>query len=185
MALIVFGVNLLPAFGPPTWSILVLFRLRSQLNPVALVAVGAVAAAFGRLILAEACRRLRGRLSKRRSDNLAAARKALGSSRRGSMAALALFAVSPIPSAQLFEAAGLMDVALLPLVAVFFAGRIVSYAVYVSGASAVKGTSFGNIASRSITSPVGIGLEILMLVALVALTHIDWAGVVARRQAKA
>lgn len=31
---VVFGVNLLPAFGPPTWAVLVLFRLRSRLNPV-------------------------------------------------------------------------------------------------------------------------------------------------------
>ncbi len=33
-AAVVLAVNLLPAFGPPTWSILVLFRLRSHLNPL-------------------------------------------------------------------------------------------------------------------------------------------------------
>ena len=48
---IVLGVNLMPAFGPPTWTILVLYRFQSDLNPVALVVVGAIAAALGRLAL--------------------------------------------------------------------------------------------------------------------------------------
>jgi hypothetical protein len=30
LAGVVFGVNLLPAFGPPTWSLLVFFRLQSH-----------------------------------------------------------------------------------------------------------------------------------------------------------
>ena len=38
----VLGVNLLPAFAPPTWAVLVFFRLQSGLNPVALVLEGAV-----------------------------------------------------------------------------------------------------------------------------------------------
>lgn len=70
-AAVVLAVNLLPAFGPPTWSVLVLFRLRSHLNPVALVIEGALAAGLGRFLLAEACRRLRGRLSDKHTANLA------------------------------------------------------------------------------------------------------------------
>src|ERR1017187_2084402 len=34
-------VNLLPAFGPPIWVVLVLFKLNWHLNPVALVIAGA------------------------------------------------------------------------------------------------------------------------------------------------
>ena len=37
LAGVVFGVNLLPAFGPPTWAVLVFFRLNSQLAAVPLV----------------------------------------------------------------------------------------------------------------------------------------------------
>jgi membrane protein YqaA with SNARE-associated domain len=174
MALVVLFVNLLPAFGPPTWSVLVLFRLRSHLNPVALVVIGAASAAVGRYILAEACRHLRGRLSTKRTENLAAAKKVLLSSRTRSVFGLALFALSPIPSAQLFEAAGLMDVAVLPLVGIFFGGRLVSYAIYVAGASAVKGTNFGRLFAASLTSPLGVGIQIAMLAGVVALTHLDW-----------
>ena len=181
MAVVVFGVNLLPAFGPPTWSLLVLYRLRSHLAPVPLVLVGALAAGTGRFVLAVACRRFRARLSTRRIDNLAAAKAALTSNRAGSIAGIALFAVSPVPSAQLFEAAGLLEVAILPLTVAFFAGRLVSYSVYVAGASAVQDTSFGKVVSDSLTSPFGIVLQVAMLAGLVALSHVDWAARLGRR----
>ena len=35
----IFGVNLLPAFGPPTWAVLLFFRLDSDLPAVPLVLV--------------------------------------------------------------------------------------------------------------------------------------------------
>ncbi len=58
IAAVVFGVNLLPAFGPPTCAVLVFFRLHDHANPVLLVAVDAFAAAGGRMILALASRKL-------------------------------------------------------------------------------------------------------------------------------
>ena len=62
---IVFGVNLLPAFGPPTWAVLVLYVLNSNLHPALLIPVAALAAASGRLLLALAFRLLGNRLPKR------------------------------------------------------------------------------------------------------------------------
>jgi hypothetical protein len=90
---IVLGVNLLPAFGPPTWAVLVLLKLRWHLDPVPLVAVGALAAATGRLVLATAAGRLRPWLPARSVANLEANGSPLMTRRAGSVAALALFAV--------------------------------------------------------------------------------------------
>src|SRR5258708_18500591 len=101
----VFGINLLPALGPPTWAVLVLFKLNWDLPPVALVLVGAGAAGAGRLFLAYATRALRQHLPRRRVENLRAAGERLRRHRGRSILRLALFAVSPLPSAQLFEAA--------------------------------------------------------------------------------
>src|SRR3954453_10218732 len=168
----VFGVNLLPAFGPPTWAVLVFFRLNSDIAAVPLVLGGALAAASGRLVLAHGSRHLQGRLSARRRSSLAAAKDALAGDRRRTFAGLALFALSPLPSAQLFVAAGLLDVALLPLTAAFFAGRLVSYTLYVGGASLAK-DSFGDTLTAAFTSPWGIALQIAMLGALVALFKVD------------
>src|ERR1700694_4316506 len=100
LAAVVFGVNLLPAFGPPTWAVLVFFRLQSSLPAVPLVLIGALSAASGRLVLADVSGRLRGRLSAKRVESLTAARDAIVGGPRRAAAGLGLFALSPLPSAQ-------------------------------------------------------------------------------------
>lgn len=171
---VVLGVNLLPVLGPPTWAVLVFFRLNDHLSVVPLVLLGAVAAAVGRLLLALATRRLREHVPAKQKANLEAAGKLLQRDRKRSIAGLAFFALSPVPSAQLFEAAGLMRVALLPLTAAFFVGRLVSYSIYVGGASAAAGTDVGKLVTSSFTSPWGIALQVGLLIGLVLLTRIDW-----------
>jgi membrane protein YqaA with SNARE-associated domain len=175
----ILGVNLLPAFGPPTWAVLVFFKLSSDLLAVPLVLGGAVAAASGRLLLAHGARRLRGRFSKERLESLAAAEEALTGDRRKEVGGLALFALSPLPSAQLFVAAGLLEVKLLPLTAAFFAGRLASYSLYVGGASLAK-HSLEHTLTGAFSSWWGITLQLLMLAALVALVRVDWARVLRR-----
>src|SRR6185295_15353246 len=127
----------MPAFGPPTWSVMVLYGLNSNLPLVPLVLTAAAAAALGRFLLAVAFRLLSGRIKGRTRRNLDAARKALGRNRRNALLGLGLFALSPVPSAQLFEAAGLARVSLLGFTAAFFAGRTVSYAIYAATAKGI------------------------------------------------
>jgi hypothetical protein len=174
---VVFGVNLLPAFGPPTWAVLLFYRLATGLAVAPLVFLGALAAALGRLVLALAFTHLRGRLPARQTANLTAAGKVLSRDRKRSAAGLALFALSPLPSAQLFEAAGLVGVALVPLTAAFFVGRLISYGVYVGGASAAANTSAGRLMTSSLTSPWAVAVQLLLVVALVCLARIDWTKV--------
>jgi hypothetical protein len=181
LAGVVFGVNLLPAFGPPTWTVLVFFRLQSSLAAVPLVLIGALAAASGRLVLAYGSRGFRRRLSAQRIENLEAAREAVAGGRKRAAAGLGLFALSPLPSAQLFVAAGLLDAPLVPLTAAFFAGRLVSYSIYVAIASAAR-HSLGSIVQGSFTSPTGIALQVLMLAGLVALLRVDWARILTGRR---
>jgi membrane protein YqaA with SNARE-associated domain len=178
----IFGVNLLPAFGPPTWAVLVFFKLHSDLAAVPLVLGGAIAAASGRLLLAHGARRLRGRFSRKRLASLAAAEEALAGDRRRELGGLVLFALSPVPSAQLFVAAGLLEVHLLALTAAFFSGRLVSYSLYVGGASLAK-HSLEHTLTGAFSSWWGITLQVLMLGALVALVRVDWTRVLGRRAA--
>ena len=55
-----------------------------------------------------------------------------------------------------------------------FAGRVVSYSLYVAGASAVKKTNVGDMVTDSLTSPWGIALQLVMLIGVVAIGRIDW-----------
>jgi membrane protein YqaA with SNARE-associated domain len=176
----IFAVNLLPAFGPPTWAVLVFFRLNSHVPALPLVLGGAVAAASGRLALATGARRLRRRFPARRLGSLAAAEHALTGSRRRTLAGLTLFALSPVPSAQLFVAAGLLTVPLVPLTAVFFAGRLASYSFYVAAGSLAQ-HSLGEVLKNALGSPVGIAIQLAMLGALMALYRVDWEHLLTRR----
>jgi hypothetical protein len=93
---------------------------------------------------------------------------------------LALFAISPVPSAQLFVAAGLLAVPLGPLTTAFFAGRLVSYSIYAGGAALAQ-QSLGAAFTDAFASPWRIALQVGMLLGIVALLRMDWTAVLARR----
>ena len=173
--LVVFGVNLLPAFGPPTWSVIVLFGISSDLPLAGLVATAALASSSGRYLLAHGFRLFAARLSEKTRANLAAARAAFERRRHSTLLALVFFAVSPLPSAQQFGAVGLAGVRILPLMLAFFAGRLVSYTFYAGSAQlVVKHTSLGEAFRDTLTSPLSIAIQLVMLAALVVLTKLDW-----------
>jgi len=165
---VVFAVNLLPAFGPPTWAVLVFFSLDFNLPAVPLVIGGAVAAASGRFVLATASRRMRPHLAEARRAHLDRAQAALSADRLRAAGGLGLFAISPLPSGQLFVAAGLMTVPLRPLTAAFFAGRLVAYSIYV-GAATIAERNLGSLLLDALTSPLGVAVQIAMLIGIAIL----------------
>lgn len=172
---VVLGINLLPAFGPPTWSVIVLFGINSDLPFMGLVLTGASAAALGRFILAHGFRVLANYVSVKTKANLAAARAAFERRRHHGMLALGLFALSPVPSAQLFAAIGLAGVRILPFTIAFFSGRLVSYSIYAGSADLIEQYTLGDTFMAQLTSPLGIALQLIMLAGLVALARVDWA----------
>ncbi len=170
---VVFLVNLMPAFGPPNSVVLVLFRLNWHLNPVALVVIGAFTSGAGRYLLAAATNRLRSHLSPRRRAGLQAANDYLTGRRGRSLAGLGLFLVSPLPSAQMFEAAGLMGVRLLPITAAHVLGRLASFSFYLAATTAAE-RNLGATFIDPLTSPYGVALQVALLIAIVLLARIDW-----------
>jgi len=180
---VVFGINLLPALGPPTWAVLVFFRFRYPEIPAAgLIVAGAVAATSGRLVLALAFRAFGKKFPAKRQESLQVLGRVIGESRTGLLASFALFAVAPLPSAQLFEAAGLARIRLGRLLAAFFVGRLVSYSIYVSAASAAH-QSLGRLFTKGLFSPQAIATELLGLALLLAVLLIDWPSAIDRVRA--
>ena len=173
-----FVINLLPAFGPPTWALLVFARFQwPDVPPAALIVGGALAATSGRLVLAVGTRKLSGRLSPERRANLEALGRTLSKSKTGVVASLAVFVFSPLPSAQLFMAAGLAKVPLIPLGSAFFIGRAVSYTFYVTAATAAEETvrrllNYGEI------SPSAIVIQLAGLAALILMIKMDWIRII-------
>ncbi len=92
---VVYAVALLPIFGPPVWIVLVVAKVRWDLNPVLLVGLGAIAATAGRLTLARMSRHLTRWVPQRAKENLEAAHEFLDSHEKGILALLVVFIVSP------------------------------------------------------------------------------------------
>jgi len=175
LAAVVLFFNLMPAFAPPTWTALVLFSLNTNLHPFVIVAVGAIFAGLGRYLLARATGLFRNRISTKSLGNLTAAEQVLTQNSSRKFLTLGLFILSPLPSAQLFEAAGLMGVRLIPLTLAFFSGRIITYNFYVFGASELKAHGIGDLITREFTSVWAILFQVIMIASVVLLTRINWA----------
>jgi uncharacterized membrane protein YdjX (TVP38/TMEM64 family) len=174
LAGVVLFFNLMPAFAPPTWAALVLFSLNTELHPIVIVAVGAIFAGTGRYLLARATGLFRNRISKKSLSNLEAAQTLLTENTSRKLITIGMFVISPLPSAQLFEAAGLMGVRLLPLTIAFFSGRIVTYNFYVFGASELKAHGIGDLITKEFTSVWAILFQVVMIASVVLITRIDW-----------
>lgn len=175
LALVVFAFNCAPAFAPPTWSVLVFFSLNFDLHPAVLVAVGAISAGLGRYCLARLTGLLRNRIKGRALENIESARLLLDEKSSRKIFLLLLFIISPLPSAQLFEAAGLMGAKLLPLTVAFFSGRVVTYSFYVAGAAELKAHALGDLITKEFTSPAAIILQLGMIAGIIVLTRINWS----------
>lgn len=181
----IIALNALPAFAPPTWMVLIFFLINYDLNPIATVLIGVTGATTGRAFLAWYFRRFSHLVPTRFAHNMEYAGRYLESHPRRRFAMLGLFLVSPLSSAQLFEAAGMMkSISLKPLLAVFAGGRVVSYSTYVTGASALAATSFGEVLITHLKSPWAIGVQVAMIAALIALGSIDWKSKLGKHHVK-
>lgn len=174
LATVVFLCNLMPIMAPPTWSVLIYFVILHNLEVLPVVAIGALAAASGRLLLAYTTGKVGKFLPPKVQENLLTAGKVFEKKSSHRLAVLSLFIISPLPSAQLFEAAGLMKLNLLRLAGAFFSGRIVTYTFYTTSAHSLQSTQLATLFKDAFTSPYAWALQLLSLFIIYYITRIDW-----------
>ena len=172
--LIVLGIHLTPALTPPTWPVIVVYTLGGMPLPV-LAPVAASAAVIGRVSLALGCRRFAHRLPGRARSNLELARETIERRRGRGVLLIALFTFTPIPSAHLFEAAGVARLRLLPLASAYVVGRLGFYSAYALAAYQLRDVHFVEAFREHLTSPLAIAVQVALLVLLIALIRADWA----------
>lgn len=170
----VFLCNLAPIFAPPTWSVLVYFLITNDLGTIEVVAIGAIAAGLGRFLLAHTTRALRNYIPISARKNLYDAGRVFEENRERRFGVLALFIISPLPSAQLFEAAGLMNMNLIRLTLAFFSGRIVTYSIYATSANQFKSSDFGQVLTHAFRSPYAWALQLFSIALIYVIAKIDW-----------
>jgi membrane protein YqaA with SNARE-associated domain len=173
---VVFLMNLVPYFMPPTWAVVTFFLIAFSL-PVWPLAIGcAFASTAGRCALyalsAKFGRRL---LSERRQRNVAALGTWLNQRPgwRGVVDVL-IYSLGPIPSNDLFIAAGLSGAKLWPVALGFLPGRMVSYPALALAAQGAN-DRLGGLLTRQWHDPKWLALELLSIAGIVLFSRIDWA----------
>lgn len=186
--LVIFFLNLIPAFAPPTWMVFSYLGLRYQIANVALLAVvGASAATLGRLTLAKLSRVIiRQRiLSEQTKQNIDAIREGLQSKRKLTFGIFLFYAFSPLPSNYLFLAYGLTTLELRLIAVPFFLGRAVSYSFWGLTTSAVASKlSIGQGNTLSYLTGYFIATQILLLYVVYLFTRVDWRALFNEKELK-
>ena len=173
---VVFALNCLPAFAPPTWMVVSAMTLSSPgANPWLTALTAATAATAGRLVLAKLAYLLvRQRwLSARTKENVELVKVRLDKHRAMTFGAVLAYTCSPLPSNSLFIAYGLTSLPLAPVAS--FIGRFLTYSVWVVMAMEVaqkvvvdEGSVFAYLGGYFVVT------QVLMLGLVVLFTKLDW-----------
>jgi uncharacterized membrane protein YdjX (TVP38/TMEM64 family) len=174
---VVFALNVIPAFAPPTWMALSWVGFSRPLgNPFVVAVIGALGATAGRIILAKLARVIRRYwIGAAMRENIDVIKESLERHRTLTFSGMLLYAFGPLPSNYLFIAYGLTELPLWLAAVPFFIGRCASYSFFVFTASEVS----QRLAVEATEAQPYFGVyfvisQILLLAVVVVLARIDW-----------
>lgn len=174
LALIVFFINVIPAFMPPTWIVLAFSYLHYHLLLIPTVIVGASFATLGRIVLYYMAKKyFHVFFSQTSKKNFTAIGNYLNKRKHITIPLLIAYAFFPIPSNQVYIAAGLADFDIRVMASCFFIGRLISYTFWVSAAK-ITVSSLDLIFLKHISKTQTILIDILGFILLYAFSMINW-----------
>jgi uncharacterized membrane protein YdjX (TVP38/TMEM64 family) len=175
---LIFVLNLIPAFAPPTWMALAFIGFQfPETNTMLVALVGVVAATLGRIALAKLSHLLLREklLSEAHRKNIDVIKERLEKRTALTVGLFLFYAFSPLPSNFLFIAYGLTGLPLWRVALPFFIGRTASYSFFIlSGAAVGRRLHVDSIESIFYASTWFIASQVVLLGALYAFTRVDW-----------
>lgn len=176
----VFVVNVVPAFMPPTWVLLVYYSLFYCIDPLYLAILAAIASMLGRIALAKWSGPLTYRFfHKSMASNAEYAREECSKHRSAEFFGSFLYALSPLPSSSIFIVAGAAKLRLARIAGGFFIGRLISYYLTLRLTELSISAVGKNMLFRN---PHAWLLELLGLCAAIAVCAIDWRALFQRKK---
>ena len=186
--IVVFVLNVLPAFAPPTWATMSFIGLAiPNIDVLLLAAVAATAATCGRIVLAKLSRaRVRQKLLTDRSRrNVDAIKIGIENQRAMTVGTFLGYSLSPLPSNYLFIAYGLTSLPMTFLSVPFFIGRFVSYAFWTRTASTIGDwLDWDWFESAPFFLAYFLFSQLLLIPVIYAFTRIDWRTLFVERHLK-
>ncbi len=132
LALMVFAINLIPAFMPPTWIILTSAMLNDPtFNPLALTLVGAIFSTIGRAGLSYISFIIRRFFSGELIKHAEEIKNFFEKKSKALFLGTFIYSLSPLPSNLIFITKGFTEVDWRPVFSGFFLGRLISYYVLI------------------------------------------------------
>src|SRR5438045_6524454 len=126
-----FAINLIPAFMPSTWMVMAFFYIKFGLPLLILTIGGAIASALGRILLAKASTLFKRRFMRSKQSDLDDLGGFLNDHRRYVGPAVFAYSLTPLPTNNLFIAAGMAEVNMVAVVAGLLAARGLGNRVWV------------------------------------------------------
>lgn len=182
---VIFALNVIPAFAPPTWSVVSFIAVRYGSNIVLLALLAAVAATLGRMLLAKLSAVIVRQRFYETKKNIDVVKSRLEHHQKLSFSIFLFYAFSPLPSNHLFIAYGLTALQLKLLAIPFFIGRVVSYSFWAFAASSVvQILNYESIGTRSFFSWYFVATQLFALLMIYVFTKIDWQSVFIERKVR-
>ena len=176
--LIVFLLNVIPAFAPPTWMVFSFLGFRFPEHAGWILAItGALAATLGRCTLAKMSRVIvRGHwLSAASRDNVDSLRGVLEKRPRLTFGLLLFYAFTPLPSNSVFIAYGLTTMNISRIAIPFFLGRLVSYMFWArSGALVSRKFDLDESETLGYFSVYFVLTQFALIAIVYVFARIDW-----------
>jgi membrane protein YqaA with SNARE-associated domain len=186
--IVVFVLNVLPAFAPPTWTTMSFVGLAiPNIDVLLLASVAAVAATCGRIVLAKLSRTLvrQKLLTEQSRRNVDAIKIGIENQRAITLGTFLGYSLSPLPSNYLFIAYGLTSLPILFLSVPFFFGRFVSYAFWTRTASTIGDwLDWDWFESAPYFLAYFLTSQLLLVPVIYAFTRLDWRTLFVERRFK-
>ena len=185
--LVIFALNVAPAFAPATWTVISYISIKYGANILALAIVGAIAATLGRVALARLSHLIVRRrfLSEKTKENVDAIRTNLETRKALTAGAFLFYFFSPFPSNNLFIAYGLTTMPLRLIAVPFFCGRVSSYTFWaLATGGLVRGLGIDANSSRSFFSYYFIAAQVVTLLMVYVFAKIDWKRLFSERKVR-
>jgi len=171
---LVFIVNVVPAFMPATWMVLAFFRIQFDLPLVPLVVGGSFVSAVGRWALATLSGLYSRRYMKSQASDLRVLGDFLDEHRNHVGLTTFLYTLTPLPSNNLFIAAGMAGIQLRWVFIGFLSGRLIANTVLVWTANKAF-EHFGEVLKTGFNSWEAIAFQLLSVGSIVLLAVVPWA----------
>ncbi len=179
--LIIFGLNVVPVFAPPTWIVLAYFYIANPQNLLILIFIGVTASTCGRYVLAILSRKVFYKLaSQDKKEEMGIIRNKLKGKSWKKFIFSVIFSLLPFPSNSLFIAVGTTKIRLREIIAGFFVGRSISYLFLVFTSEKIF-TSLETTLAGSATIWI-ITIEIIGVVSILAFFLFDWKKLLLKKE---